>query len=264
MTNVILAESRRLEVALDVPTERWVDEVTPSSRARAAVEGSETGVAFQRIINSWAIVPAWERERTRRILRSVTRIALDYARNDHFERDGYLPFYPQDGRAPYFPVSPDPTLPKVSGVANRDVAYAVTPLADRVTGGVVNSEREYDRELTNRRALDTILAIRLWQITHGGEAPVDLTQLIPVMMDQVPVDPFSLNFQPLGYLRAAPEQGNFSEEQGDAWLFSVGPDGRRTALQSFRSNSNPYTIEQRGDDLIYELPAHNPPPKPTP
>ena len=264
MTDVIRAESQRLEAALDLPTERWVDELTPTSRNRGAADNDDTSAAFQRIINSWAIVPSWERERTRRILRSVTRIALDYARNDHYERDGYLPFYPQNGRVRLSQSMPDPTLPKVSGVANRDVDYAVTPMADRVLGWIVNSEREYDRELTNRRGLDTILAIRSWQITHDGDAPVDLAQLVPGTMNAIPVDPFLSNRELLSYLRGTAEEGNSIEGSAVCWLSSVGPDGRRGGLQGSQSNPNPWPGDQRGDDLIYALPAHIPPTKPVP
>lgn len=264
MTEVIRAESGRLEAALDQPTARWVDIVVPPRPlARNGDDGDDSLRIFQRIGAAWLIAPAWERERTRRILRQVTRIAVRYSENGTYEHNGYAPFWPMNvpaGRPNA--MDRNPSLPTVDGVAPRDEVFGYTPLADHVIDYLINAERAYDLELARRALLDAFLAARAWQIGHGGTAPETMAQVSAEEPGAIPEDPFGSPRRTLQYERALAvrDMKLVPDEAGPLYyLRSVGPDGLsfpRPLVLGDGSLSYQGTMQ---DDLVIVLPVSIPP-----
>ncbi len=124
-----------------------------------------------------------------------------------------------------------------------------------------------DRNEVARRALTQILALRIFQVEHGGKLPESLAELVidAKLLDRLPDDPYSRG-QPFGYVvsegqillplgdfepwEGAPEfQGGHKkiETKGDRLLFSIGPD-----FQSQRATVNDSQMNVQGD-VIFPL-----------
>ncbi len=125
---------------------------------------------------------------------------------------------------------------------------------------------EDTRNETARRALVLILALRHWQLTHDGEYPESLAELVKARtLKAIPRDPYAANRE-FGYIRSTGQKllplGQFDpmdRMDSDAptrptpgkWLlYSVGPDQHddRALLndgQQFRS---------QGGDIVFPLP----------
>ena len=52
-----------------------------------------------------------------------------------------------------------------------------------------------------RRALVQILALRSWQVKHGGHLPEKLAEIVPSELDGLPDDPYKAN-NAFGYVRS--------------------------------------------------------------
>lgn len=250
MVAVLRAESGRIEAALDLPTETWVDALAsgPSSGRRGA--GADDGLegGLERIGLAWFVVPSWERERARRLVREATRLAIQLAQNDVHELDAEAPFWPSARRR---------WVPAVPGSKPSGPAYLATPMAGPELSLLIGAERVYDRELANRRALDTFLALRAWQVGHEGRAPESLAELIPGELERIPADPFSPTGGPLGYNpMTAP---SLPPPIPRFCLSSVGANGFPEPL--LIDGPDPYRPAPVGDDLRFILPATIPPPE---
>ena len=183
LDEAIRGQSRLLEQELDRPTEEWVN-----YWAQPATAGGPDRV-LERIYAAWVLVPSWERERTRRLLRIVTAITVHDDTN-----------YPQsrarlrDRRS--FALAELANAPSQAQIARfwpqEGTLYRKTPMADRVLNELVPTSFGATRELAERRALGLLLAIRNWQLTHNGNAPPSLDVLIDPRIEQLPVDPYSL------------------------------------------------------------------------
>lgn len=57
-----------------------------------------------------------------------------------------------------------------------------------------------DRNEVARRAFVLVLALREWQLRHGGQFPKSLDALVPEQLTSLPLDPYS--GQPFGYARS--------------------------------------------------------------
>lgn len=111
------------------------------------------------------------------------------------------------------------------------------------------------RGLTERRIAAVLLAIRLYQLDHGGAAAPDLPALVPGYLPAVPVDPFSPQAAPLRYI-ATP---------GSEMVYSVGTNGvddGATTRPSTKTTSNRQLTTWEMMDAV--VPFHPPPPLPPP
>ncbi len=207
----------------------------------------------------------------RRLLRHVSALAIKFAANDWYERDGYyLPYAPQSGWKNLDPIDPSAVgLFTATEAAARQLHYASTPMADRVTDWIVGAERTYDHELTNRRAFDIYLALRAWQLTHNGKAPESLDELVPSELNTLPADPFSGSGKDnFTYFRGPAVEDPSRPRRDDAadfYLIGVGLDGRR---YEHPGGTLPPVISyhpqiQGSDDQIFVLPGQIPLPDPS-
>lgn len=84
------------------------------------------------------------------------------------------------------------------------------------------------RDVAMRRMTATAVAIRLYQIDHGGRRPGKLADLVPKHLPAVPSDPFARDGRPLGYLPRADRPILYSvDENGadDGGAFEVALEG---------------------------------------
>ncbi len=122
-----------------------------------------------------------------------------------------------------------------------------------------------------RRALEQVLALRLWQAEHGTY-PDSLSRLVPSVLPSLPLDPYS--GRPFGYVASTGQEllpleevgkGGMGDETqlshtrpGQMLLYSVGPDG------SDDGASRNFELRQEWPgDYIFPLPDREPaPPEP--
>jgi hypothetical protein len=122
------------------------------------------------------------------------------------------------------------------------------------------------------RAFEPVVALRIWQLEHGGQYPPSLEALVPGILPSLPLDPYNGQpFQyrpsqgqrllPLGLSGLTPREaaGGTSMLQptrpGQWLLYSVGPnridDGAKLDYETFPASS----------DLIFPLPDTGEDPK---
>ncbi len=231
-------ESLLLDRTLALPTDDLFVMLVPENGRRE--NGSYDLMAFR-----YLIAPPWERQRARRLCRRLFAEEIAEARQEPWERP-----------------RPDP-------VRSRSIAEVLreTPLARLVFPATESVQSALDREVENRRALDLALALRSWQLGHGGEAPATLEALVPAELDRLPLDPYS--GKPFGYTRSRgqalrrPIQTDFGRSPGapggpglrptrpgQPLLYSVGPDGRDDGAHSAEDPRSSATA----DDLVVPLP----------
>jgi hypothetical protein len=175
------------------------------------------------------ITTPWERERSRRVNR---QFASTLIRNASLE-----PWQQQLG--PRLPIAHD---------------LESTPLAKYLeanTGACLAAEA---RNEVARRALVQVMAIRAWQLRHGGQFPARLEELVPDELPSLPVDPHS--GRPFGYLSLSQAANQLSIAQRPAspetrFLYSVGPNGRDDRGVAFARNSNAI-------DIVFSIPPPHP------
>jgi hypothetical protein len=152
------------------------------------------------------ITTPWERERSRRVNR---QFASTLIRNASLE-----PWQQQLG--PGRPIAHD---------------LESSPLAKYLEANTGTCLDVENRNEVARRVLVQVMAIRAWQLRHGGHFPARLEELVPDELPSLPVDPYS--GRPFGYL---------SHSQADKFLYSVGPDGRDDRGVAFAPNSSALDI----------------------
>ena len=249
--DALRGESWRIEISLDHPTEEWVDFLAPENEVNPFQP-------WTRIFDAWAVAPGWERERTRRIIRMVGMIAI---RNASLDRGSRL--QESSSVEPFWPPS--------------RVALWNTPLANRLVLPFLEPDVAYDRESTNRRALELFLALRAWQLTHDGNAPASLSELVPAELSGLPSDPYSMNKLIFRYANPTAEvesvdangvapapQPGMPGMAASAGAAKVTPDeasNRPPQYLLYSVGPNNQDDLGRSDDLGYLLPA-NPPPQP--
>lgn len=214
---VVAAAADDTERTLRMPADALADEL---SGARVAATPSETPVEV-RFVAAIATTP-WEIARARRSFR--------------------LLFSEIAAQAALEPWARRPDTAQVPGVVNgTDLGWVFrsTPLVKRLFqnfGGVVT---ESDRNLVDRRALLQVLALRRWQLRHGGRLPEVLQELVhDGELGALPLDPFSgrtfgyvasrgQSLWPLGVLdvTAGASSSNLGRPTGGSrLLYSVGTD----------------------------------------
>lgn len=133
----------------------------------------------------------------------------------------------------------------------------------------------HDADILLSRAFEHVVALRIWQLEHGGQYPETLEALVPGLLTSLPLDPYT--GQPFRYCRAGGQKllplglsGSagtsasdlvFSQptRRGQWLLYSVGPDMKDDGAQldyctetgRFHS-SRPWAITW--GDLIFPLP----------
>ena len=254
----IRGELRTIEASLDRPDEEWVDFLTPAS-------DTNTLAPWTRIHDAWVVAPIWERERTRRIVRMLGAAAIKGAGVPPSERRGKAEYWPQIVLIP----------------------LGVTPLVGRVVEPIFGASDPHDREVTNRAALDVILALRDWQVVHGGNAPSTLDEVAGSDLGELPLDPYSgrpfcymnrkemTNSQPSGMGGMMSGMGGILPPDGTGditpaieaaneidqyQLSSVGPNGQDDQPRTDPGQPQ-FPSGSIWDDLIYLLPPNPPRPK---
>ena len=128
----------------------------------------------------------------------------------------------------------------------------------RNVGGYIQAN---DYNEVARRGLVLVLALREWQLRHGGQFPQSLDVLVPEELASLPKDPYS--GRPFGYVRsqdqevsplrqalvASPGKGHISTP-GSWLLYSVGPN---------RSDDGGITFKDKDHrvqpmDIVFEIP----------
>jgi hypothetical protein len=144
-----------------------------------------------------------------------------------------------------------------------------TPLARMSMPGFDRFIGHWNRNEVGRRALVQILALRSWQVKHGGHLPEKLADLVPAELEQLPDDPYKAN-NAFGYVRSDGQPllplgelepvgpGTTSPKlrptENYRLLYSVGPN-----LEDDRASSNDSSVYNKGD-IIFPLPDLPPQP----
>jgi hypothetical protein len=88
----------------------------------------------------------------------------------------------------------------------------------------------FDRIAVKRGVTETFLALKAWQV-RAGEYPQELSELVGIDLDALPIDPFSGDA--FGYVQssgqvlkhAGPDDTPLQTQVGSRLLYSVGQDG---------------------------------------
>ena len=186
------------------------------------------------------VTTPWELARTSKAFRLLYGSRIEEAQVD--------PWYAGRSNHPYgmgwskirTTSSPQAT---VVAPAELDQVFTSTPLVAFQLASLGNYLDQWDRNEVGRRALVQILALRVWQLEHGGRLPERLAELvISGLLDGLPTDPYTPK-HPFGYVRSSgqlllplgrfwpigpgPDRLKQLPPVGDSWLlYSVGPDMR--------------------------------------
>ena len=110
----------------------------------------------------------WERLRTRRICRRLIAEELSIARQEPWQRDPHT--------------------------REREISYLVYQ-SSRLTRLIFPSFEmvliRLDNEAVGRRALEQAVALIAWKLDHGGKYPDKLQDIVPGLLDRLPLDPYS-------------------------------------------------------------------------
>ncbi len=113
-----------------------------------------------------------------------------------------------------------------------------TPLANLLIANLAPAIESSDRNEVGRRALVQLLALRAWQLRHGGQFPDRLDALVPEELPSLPDDPYT--GLPFGYIRS---EGQILPSLRDTlrrWLSSgSGGVARSNLLGSIEPSSKP-------------------------
>ncbi len=244
-SETIRAEANIVENTLELPAETIHDWLT-----RLLLDGSwgEAGkfAAFASVNVSAA---PWELARARRLNRLVSDELLEVAAREPGHR---RVFYRE--------------LP-ISWEVERALENT-PPLLKSLFGNAAPNIDSDDHNEVGRRALKLILALRAWQLKHGGVLPDHLRSLVPEELSYLPKDPYGdgtfgyvpWNDQPVFKSSTALEERmnyrDFSEgppTPGSWLLYSVGPDrhdDRGAALTRGNTRTGPVY-----SDIPFVIPA---------
>ncbi len=126
------------------------------------------------------ITQPWEIARARRVNRILAAAFFQTAARDPFER----------------------RISSSSEFSTLELDYnrQSTPLADLLIADMMPLIEGNDRNEVGRRALVQVLALRAWQLRHGGQLPDRLQVLIPEELPDLPDDPYT--GRPFAYIRS--------------------------------------------------------------
>jgi hypothetical protein len=80
--------------------------------------------------------------------------------------------------------------------------------------GILVPLRQVGKENTHLAAMRTLVALKAWQVRHGGKLPGRLAELVPDYLDHVPIDPF--DGRPLRYSKTKRIVYSVGQDQKDA------------------------------------------------
>ncbi len=159
---------------------------------------------------SQVVAAPWERQRARRVCRLRVSEEMPEAALEPYQRPkGAGPAHP--GQVEYF-------------LGSKLLAGQLLPYFQSTIDRL-------DREQVGRRALLQAVAVEIWERSHEGKPPEKLADLVPSLLDRLPLDPFS--GREFGYLIS---------------------DGRsvRPPL-AYEGNSSLYQATRPGQPLIYSV-----------
>ena len=231
--DTVRAEANMVENTLDLPATRLRDWVFESGHGSIRSQP-----VFASILFDLATMP-WERVCARRVNRLITRAAIQATMRDPWQR---------------------PHVPNIE----IDYAQKTSRNAMMLMRGVERYIEANDRNEVARRAFVSVLALREWQLRHGGQFPKSLDALVPEQLTSLPLDPYS--GQPFGYARsqgqevpslryvlgAAPGKGHNSTP-GSWLLYSVGPNRSDDGGLTFKKNDRRVQPVQPLD-IVFEIP----------
>ena len=228
----IRIEAEQIENTLDLPKSRlreWAfEEMVKGS-------SSPTERAFASTLFDLATTP-WERVRARRVNRLISTAAIEDAMLEPWERSRGL---------------------------NTEIQHARKTSRNAMT--LMRSPESHvfasDYNELGRRALVQIMAIRAWQLRHGGRFPKNLGALVPAELPELPNDPYSGH--PFGYVQSTdqdvpalrhafvPSSGNGQAAVPGSWLlYSVGPNGQDDGGKTFNEKNK----RSQPLDIVFAIP----------
>jgi hypothetical protein len=228
--DMVRAEANIVENTLDLPASRLRDWIFESTHGTSRSQVTVASVLFD-----LATTP-WERVRARRVNRLLASAAIEDAMHEPWQR---------------------------SQRANPEIAYAQKTSRNAMI--LIPNVRGYiqanDYNEVARRGLVLVLALREWQLRHGGQFPEKLDVLVPEGLASLPTDPYS--GQPFGYVRsqgqevsplrqalvASPGKGHISTP-GSWLLYSVGPDRTDDGGITFKDKDH----RRQPMDIVFEIP----------
>jgi hypothetical protein len=216
---------------------------------------------FERVLVPMLLAPPWERSRGIRVLHLWLWEQLELGQLEPWERWGrsitineWLDVHATRGGSKV-----------VVPAADLERYLQNTPLARIFRWSAYPVLAARDQDLLLSRALEQVVALRIWQLEHQGKYPETLEALVPELLPSLPPDPYS--GQPFRYRKAEGQKllplglsGRTDQLTGDTsrtqatrpgqWLlYSVGPnrtdDGARID----------YETDPARADLIFPLPA---------
>jgi ABC-2 family transporter protein len=230
-TDMMRAEANLVENALDLPTSRlreWALETTHKDSGRLR--------AFDAALFDLASMP-WERVRARRVNRLISSNEIEDSLREPWQRSR----------------AKDPEV----DYAQRTSRNAMMLIRNLGLWFVFAS----DQNEVARRALVQVLALRAWQLKHGGQFPKTLEALVPEELADLPNDPYS--GQPFRYLRSSgrevvhlryaltPMRDKLHGSMPGSWLiYSVGPDFHDDGGIDFEVKNS----TSRQADIVFEIP----------
>jgi hypothetical protein len=111
-------------------------------------------------------IAPWERPRARRVNRLLAKAEIQNVQVDSWQRSR----------------APNPEIQDAIRSSRNAMMLIGNPGRFWVTNDYIQVQR---------RALVQILAIRIWQLKHGGRFPESLSALVPTELGELPIDPFS-------------------------------------------------------------------------
>jgi hypothetical protein len=239
VAEVVQAEANLTEKTLDLPSG------TLRNRLLESMNEPRENPSGQIWASAWldVITTPWERSRTRRVNRLLAAAAIRASMLEPWQRAQHAASH-RFGRL-------------------TDRALLTTPLAKRLVGNMAPYVEANDLNEVARRALVQILAIRAWQLKHGGGFPDHLAALVPEELPRLLIDPYA--GRPFGYIRwtgrrivslrealeVAPRGQIPREPTPGSWLlYSVGPDRHDDKATTFVDNGQ----QPEPFDIVFAIP----------
>ncbi len=209
----------------------------------------------------------WERARARRAIRVLALVWLSAA-----DKQPWAVVWPGNVPANQWVPWPDVKLRLIGDAApfltssRLDEINRATPMARAFMPNFRAYLNAQLRNETAKAALETIFALRSWQLKHDGAWPTRLDELVPSELEQLPIDLYSGGL-PFGYVEASgqgllplgdleplelPDSARRMKPTQGMLLYSVGPDGMNQ-----RALRNDET-DRIGGDFIFPLIAPEP------
>jgi hypothetical protein len=211
-------------------TERTIDRIDEHEIAQLKTSGnSEYGYPSTiTILQARLISPPWERERARRINRQISAALIQLSLLEPFSRP-----------------KQESSSSVLNMMYNPRSIFTSSPLLRLFLPWTMSYLNSEDYNLVHRRALIQIMAIREWQLTHNGQFPNKLEDLVPSLLPKLPLDPYS--GKPFMYVLRM---------SNSRMLYSFGLDERN-------AGGLPLETNRAVDDISFVIPPIETKPKPS-